>query len=209
MDEGGVYVQIERYKVTDGSNRDGNASEVYGYYSNILKSVGEELDFPVYGIKPSMMVKDNISNKKEWVTLDDYVKAKVEAYMADSDNKEKAVKWVAWKGFKNNTYNSRARSLITQIKDEGIKGDKILNDFTAIMGDMESDTQDKNTLEGVCRQMRIEVSPTAKENKGIDIPDFQKMYDAVRERYTLLDHMTGRLDKATLKEYVDMVDLVK
>jgi hypothetical protein len=209
LNDGGVYVEIERYKVTSGSNRHGDAGEVYHYYKNILKSIGLEFDFPLYGIKPSMMEKEDILSKPEWVTLDKYVQNKVEEHMSDADNKETVVKWIAWKNFKNATYNSRARSLIAQIKDEGIKGDAVLNDFVAIMAEMESDIQDKNTLESVSRQMRIEVSPTAKENKGVDVPEFQKMFDAVCKRYTLLDHLTGRLDKATLKEYVDMVDLVK
>jgi hypothetical protein len=215
LDKGGIYVEITRYKVTGGGQPSGSdqASCVMEYFNSLLKSIDENKDLKVYGIKPSMIEKEEIGNKKNWILLSDYVKAKVEKYVKDKTRMSKVVEYKSWLKYDRNSYYRGDGPLDEMLKfayEKGVKGGKDLTAYMTLLKDMEASRKlGMPNLVNLLDRMGIQID---EKDKLIKVRDFEKMAKAVGTRYPLMKCIHTSYVRGEIKavqEYVDAIDLVK
>lgn len=112
VNDGGVYVIINRYKISD---------EMPSCYMNrmaeTLKLVNEDLgDIDVIGAKCSMYSK--LSSMSEWTSLEDYVKEKVMSYFKVNNVEDTIISYKELQKLKHDTQFLRYRTVLGEIATE-------------------------------------------------------------------------------------------
>lgn len=120
LDEGGIYVEINHYKVKNFNKREEmDPSELNRYLKNIESLVVDD-DIEIYGIRSMDIPK--IQRKGNWIKLDDYIRKVLK------DNEELKEKLVG--KFKWNNLTSLSNTVILSVIDEkGIEPDSRLGRF--------------------------------------------------------------------------------
>lgn len=130
VEQGGIYVTIERYKV-NGFHPTTRLSS----YINLLKALGEDIDaLTIYGIRTNTVLDKIVKNDK-WVTLDKYVKGKFEAVNDETKKKLSIIK--AFKSYEEKNYrNSYFLPNMSHIKpSDSTSPFNKLKDFVDAAGD--------------------------------------------------------------------------
>jgi hypothetical protein len=215
LSDGGIYVQIDRYKVKAGVSKriwgdERNGQAVYKRYKNLLATM--DLEMPVlHGIKPSLMDKVhevNADKEGTWITLQEYFEAKLEEYLSDINNRKVIVNSQAWKDFKNSSDVRYGKVLnsINHINNYEIKTTGKLEQFVKTYLNMEEGMNSYYDLEQLIHWGDIVIDDEFK--KDIEVASFLDQHNEVKDMYFMLDHVNAySLGKEELEKYIAMTEM--
>jgi len=198
--DGGVYVNINRYKI--------HGEHPYDYLnrmSEIFDLMDKDMDdLVIVGAKDSVVGK--LEAEGIWKTLEVYLKEELEAYVKDNKLSRKIKDACTIQSF-----NTNSGRIVKLVMDMNLDKTKPCGKFAERVKKMRASVKDVETLVKVGRAMnRLDISNTGK-GTGTAI-DLHAEWDKIQKGYPLLEDVDSwRIDerKKYIEEYIQALDMVK
>ena len=203
---GGIYVPISRYKV-DG--HDDTPDKYIEQYIRTLNVIGEDTtDIKIVGVKTAL--QDKVKADPDWITLNDYVKGKVEEFVEANDLRKH---FIALRADDNaNSDSSKVSNFIEfHHKEWDIADDSPIAKLVELVAGWKESADVAKKYGVIVSRLGIEwEDDKAKKQIKAMGNERKALYDEVVATYPMLKLVADsyQYDKGIVRDYIALIDRV-